>query len=203
MFKAKGETYLIKNKTLLAIGLFNLLSCTILLAISSYINLSMWKVSLAFCLILIVISLIYALIKRDKPIILLNTLKRAPWNLIPFLLSMFTIVFAVTKCGVTGFLADLFSSTNSNFTYGITSFIACNLLNNIPMSVLFTEILSLSNANMNNIYTVIAASNIGAYLTPIGALAGIMWLGLLKKQNVKYSFLNFISSLVGFLFVIQ
>ena len=43
---------------------------------------------------------------------------------------------------------------------------------------------------MNNIYTVIAASNIGAYLTPIGALAGIMWLGLLK--NVKYSFLNFI-----------
>jgi arsenical pump membrane protein len=182
----------IKNKTLLAIGLFNLLSCTILLAISSYINLSMWKVSLAFCLILVVSSILYAIIKRDKPIILLNTLKRAPWNLIPFLLSMFTIVFAVTKCGVTGILADLFSSTNSNFTYGITSFIACNLLNNIPMSVLFTEILSLSSANMNNIYTVIAASNIGAYLTPIGALAGIMWLGLLKKQNVKYSFLNFI-----------
>ena len=42
------ESAHIKNKTLLAIGLFNLLSCTILLAISSYINLSMWKVSLVF-----------------------------------------------------------------------------------------------------------------------------------------------------------
>ena len=68
------ESAHIKNKTLLAIGLFNLLSCTILLAISSYINLSMWKVSLAFCLILVVSSILYAIIKRDKPIILLNTL---------------------------------------------------------------------------------------------------------------------------------
>jgi arsenical pump membrane protein len=59
------------------------------------------------------------------------------------------------------------------------------------MSVLFTEILELSHANVNNIYTVIAASNIGAFLTPIGALAGIMWLSLLKKQKLKFSFVSF------------
>ena len=190
--QVEQEEAIIKNKTLLMIGLFNLIACTVLLAISSYINLNMWLVSLCFCLSLIISCVIYTLIKKEKPIILFNTLKRAPWNLIPFLLSMFTIVFAVTKCGITSIISNMFSSTSSNFIYGITSFIACNLLNNIPMSVLFTEILSLSNANINNIYSVIAASNIGAYLTPIGALAGIMWLGLLKKQKVKYSFLNFI-----------
>ena len=168
----------IKNKFLLIVGLFNLITCTVILAVSSYINIEMWIVTLIFAISLIISSLIYALVKREKPVELINTLKRAPWNLIPFLLSMFTIVFAVTKCGALNVLIKVFENTNSNFAYGIASFLACNLLNNIPMSVLFTEILELSHANVDNIYTVIAASNIGAFLTPIGALAGIMWLSL-------------------------
>ncbi len=181
----------IKNKFLLIVGLFNLITCTIILAVSSYINIEMWIVTLIFALSLIISSLVYALVKREKPIELASTLKRAPWNLVPFLLSMFTIVFAVTKSGALDVLINIFEKTDSNFVYGITSFLACNLLNNIPMSVLFTEILELSHANMNNIYTVIAASNIGAFLTPIGALAGIMWLSLLKKQKLKFSFVSF------------
>ena len=182
----------VKNKFLLVIGLFNLIVCTIILAISSYINIEMWIVTLIFAVILIITCLIYAIVKKEKPIELVNTLKRAPWNLIPFLLSMFTIVFAVIKCGALDILINVFENTNSNFAYGIVSFISCNLLNNIPMSVLFTEILELSHANINNIYTVIAASNIGAFLTPIGALAGIMWLSLLKKQKIKFSFGSFL-----------
>lgn len=182
----------IKSKFLLIVGLFNLITCTVILAVSSYINIEMWIVTLIFCMSLIISTLIYALVKKEKPVILLNTLKRAPWNLIPFLLSMFTIVYAVTKCGALNVLIKVFENTDSNFVYGIASFLACNLLNNIPMSVLFTEILELSHANVNNIYTVIAASNIGAFLTPIGALAGIMWLSLLKKQKLKFSFVSFI-----------
>lgn len=182
----------IKNKFLLGIGLFNLLSCTILLAVSSYLNIDMWLITLVFALSLIVSSVIYFLIKKEKPTILVSTLKRAPWALVPFLLSMFTIVFAVTKSGSLDLVINLFENTESNFVYGIVSFLACNLLNNIPMSVLFTEILELSHANISNIYTVIAASNIGAFLTPIGALAGIMWLSLLKKQKIKFSFVSFI-----------
>lgn len=190
----------IKNKFLLSVGLFNLITCTIILAVSSYINIEMWIVTLIFAVSLIVTTLIYALVKREKPVELTNTLKRAPWNLVPFLLSMFTIVFAVTKSGVLDILINVFESTDSNFVYGVTSFFACNLLNNIPMSVLFTEILELSHANTNNIYTVIAASNIGAFLTPIGALAGIMWLSLLKKQKLKFSFVSFME--YGSLFAI-
>lgn len=181
----------VKNKFLLTIGLINLISCTILLAISSYINLEMYLITLIFAISLIISSILYALIKKEKPVVLVNTLKRAPWNLIPFLLSMFTIVFAVTKCNLISFIINVFENTNSNFTYGIASFFACNLLNNIPMSVLFTEILQMSHANVNNIFSVIAASNIGAFLTPIGALAGIMWLSLLKEQKLKFSFVKF------------
>ncbi|MBO5889329.1 MAG: arsenical efflux pump membrane protein ArsB, partial [Clostridia bacterium] len=37
-------------------------------------------------------------------------------------------------------------------------------------------------------------SNIGAFLTPIGALAGIMWNNILRNHNVKYSYLDFIKT---------
>lgn len=182
----------IENKFLLILGLSSLLVCTILLAISSYVSLPMWIISFVSAIVLIICSLGYHILKKTKPVELTHTLKRAPWTLIPFLLSMFTIVYAVSKIGFTNQIASFFEAHKSNFFYGMISFLSCNLLNNIPMSVLFTEILESSHASMTNIYTVIAASNIGAYLTPIGALAGIMWMGLLKKQHVNYSFLKFI-----------
>ena len=42
------------------------------------------------------------------------------------------------------------------------------------------------------VYATVVGSNIGAYLTPIGALAGIMWMSLLKKHELKFGYLDFI-----------
>ena len=42
------------------------------------------------------------------------------------------------------------------------------------------------------IYAITIGSNIGAFLTPIGALAGIMFTDLLNRQQVKYGFRDFI-----------
>ena len=35
-------------------------------------------------------------------------------------------------------------------------------------------------------------SNIGAYLTPVGALAGIMWSSILRRFGVHFSFRKFL-----------
>ncbi|MFA5341368.1 MAG: ArsB/NhaD family transporter, partial [Clostridia bacterium] len=42
------------------------------------------------------------------------------------------------------------------------------------------------------VYGSIIGSNIGAFLTPVGALAGIMWTSILKKHEIKYTFLDFV-----------
>jgi arsenical pump membrane protein len=48
-----------------------------------------------------------------------------------------------------------------------------------------------SGAPASAVYATVIGSNIGAYLTPIGALAGIMWMQILKEQGVKLSFGRF------------
>lgn len=184
----------IKDNTLLIIGLVHLVLCTILLAISSYINFQMWIITLGFALSLLLITLIYLLIKRKPKTILIDTLKRAPWTLIPFIISMFIIVLALAIVNLPQIITTNIGGKYPVFTYGILSFLASNIMNNIPMCVFFSKILNCfsgSSVYLKMTYSVIAGSNIGAFLTPIGALAGIMWMSILKKNDIKFSFVNF------------
>jgi arsenical pump membrane protein len=61
------------------------------------------------------------------------------------------------------------------------------------MTIAYGSILS-NTTNMNLIYSTIIGSNIGAILSPVGALAGIMWIRILKQNNVEYGFTKFIKN---------
>ena len=181
-----------ENKFLLITGLIHLGLCTVLLAISSYIGLEMWYITLAFAISLLTIISIYKIIHHEKDTEVEETIIRAPWTLIPFVLSMFVIVLALKENYLTKYLGEFFGNVGYEMKYGLASFVCANIINNIPMSLFFTEILkSLNEAPLSAVYATIIGSNIGAFLTPIGALAGIMWMSILKKQNVKMSFLDF------------
>ena len=181
-----------ENKFLLITGLIHLGLCTILLAISNYIGLEMWYISLGFALSLLLIISIYKIIHHEKDTEVEETIIRAPWTLIPFVLSMFVIVLALKENGVTSSLAKTLGDNLYELKYGVSSVVCANIINNIPMSLFFTEMLeSIEVASIKAIYATIVGSNIGAYLTPIGALAGIMWMSILKKQGVDMTFLKF------------
>lgn len=187
----------IKNKTFLIIGLAILSICTILLAIGSYIGIDMWLVSVASACLLFILILIICLIKKEKPIELKECIKRAPWQLIPFVLSMFVIILSLQQQGVTSILTNALGEKDLIFRYGISSFLSANIINNIPMSVLYCQIISPLTGSVQcyyqqAIYSSIVGSNIGAFLTPIGALAGIMWSSLIKEYDVKYTYVDFI-----------
>ncbi|MGN1096772.1 MAG: ArsB/NhaD family transporter, partial [Christensenellales bacterium] len=47
------------------------------------------------------------------------------------------------------------------------------------------------NMKIMGVFASVAGSNVGAYLTPVGALAGIMCVGITNKHGVKFGFLNF------------
>lgn len=90
-------------------------------------------------------------------------------------------------------IAGILAGLTPVFTVGISGFLAANVINNIPMSVLYGAVLSAPPlaGNAGAVYAAIIGSNVGAYLTPVGALAGIMWLSILRKENVGISFGKF------------
>lgn len=185
------EEVVIEDKFKLYLGVAFLVICIIGLALANYINLEMWMISLPCSLILFTIAIIYALIKKEKPVEVVSTLKRAPWELIPFVISMFIIVQALDYNGVTSKLYNMLNVNHDALVYGLSSALFANLLNNIPMSVLYSSVLALGVNNEAAVFASIIGSNIGAFLTPIGALAGIMWSSLLNKNNIKFSFVKF------------
>ncbi|MBO4261793.1 MAG: hypothetical protein J5921_04155, partial [Clostridia bacterium] len=184
----------IKDRPLLITGLIHLGLCTVLLAVSSYIGFEMWYVALGFALSLFVFTLIFSAARKKKPVELGACLKRAPWQLIPFVLSMFVIILALEENGVVGNIAGFLGTDHTVFKYGAASFLSSNVINNIPMSVLFSSVTGTleGSARTGAIFASVVGSNIGAFLTPIGALAGMMWSSILKSHGVKFSFVKFV-----------
>lgn len=178
----------------LVFGLAHLLICLLFLVASSYLKISMWLICVICALSLMgCISTIH-IIRKQKIKVIFSTLKRLPYELIVFVVSMFVIVLSLNNQGVTDKLSVLIGENNVIIKYGFISFVSANLINNIPMSVLFSTIPNMSDSTqyINSIYSIIIGSNIGAFLTPIGALAGIMFTDLISRQNIKFSFISFV-----------
>lgn len=188
------DDFKIQDKGALIIGVAHLACCTVLLVISSYIGMEMWFITLCFAVSLFVTNGIYCLIRKKKTDIVTRCLERAPWELIPFVISMFIFVMCFDKVNLTGAIEQLLGDEQVILRYGVVSFAVANLVNNIPMSVLFSSVVSSLDPQvlLDGVYASIVGSNIGAFFTPIGALAGIMWSGILKKNNVKMSFATYI-----------
>ncbi len=188
----------VRDRGLMWISLIHLAACVLLLSLSQYIGFEMWLISLILALSAVICSVVCLLIRKRRLECVGMAIIHMPFEIIPFIVGMFVIVLALEGNGVTAMAAELFRFDESVFSYGFFSFLSCNILNNIPMSVLFSKILSFGGTD-GQIFATVIGSNIGAFLTPVGALAGIMWMNLLKKNKVDLSAKSFVfyGSLIG------
>ena len=187
------EDVKLNNKPLVVLNLIILGLTTISLVISNYINIEMWLVCLIALICLTIVLIVHSIISKDTTY-LFDTYKRLPYNLIPFILSMFILVLSLKENNVISEIQNVLDALSINkyaegFTYTISSTLFDNVINNIPMSVLYSSLLE--GKSELALFSTIIGSNIGAYLTPIGALAGIMWMSILKKYDLNFSFLTF------------
>lgn len=190
----EAEEVVIKDKLLLWVGIIHLAVCTVLLAVSSYIGLEMWIVSVCAMGSLFLFNVVISLCRRQKPNALSGCLKRAPYQLIPFVLSMFVMIVVLTDAGVTEQIGKVFGGGFPILKYGVASFFAANLINNIPMSVLFSSVIGSTGgaAGLPAVFATIIGSNLGAFFTPIGALAGIMWSSMIGKHEIEFGYADFL-----------
>lgn len=185
----------VKDKPCLIFGVIVLSACVVGLAISSYIDIEMWLISFGAAVVLTVFSIIYYAAVKKPPIVLKDTLKRAPWQIVPFVISMFAVISVLEQTGVTTKLSEyLYLNSFTTFSVGIAAFLASNLINNIPMSVLFAPVTAAlpQHVSLSAVYAAIIGSNLGALLTPVGALAGIMFSSILTSYDVKFKYRDFL-----------
>ena len=166
-------------------------ACVIFLVLSSYLSLPMWLIAAAFCGALYLVATVMQLARGRGVRLITKSLLRAPLDVIPFVLSMFVLVLALEKVEATVLFAKWLVGGGEVLRFGVASFLASNVLNNIPMSVLFASIVGAGGASVSSLYACVIGSNIGAFLTPMGALAGIMWIAMLKDQEISLSFGKF------------
>lgn len=188
----KPEREAVGDRYLLVIGLVHLGVCTLLLAIGSYIGLEMWLVALGSVVSLSVFALLGSALCHRPPRELGHALRRAPWQLVPFVLSMFVMIVVLGEVGVTAAIGRFLARLPAIPAYGISSLLAANIVNNIPMSVLFSGIITAGGRGAAAVYATVIGSNIGAFLTPIGALAGIMWSEILRSHGLRFGYRDFL-----------
>ena len=167
----------------------------------------MWLVALGFAIALLAILILHdSLVKltrksiEKKNFTIAPTLRKMPLGIIPFTLALFITVEALRIYGITEdigiFFRNLCGSSNTAYVYvyGMTSAFSSNLLNNIPLTVAYVPVAA-TVAKANILPAVLATaigSNLGANITPLGALAGIMWMSILRNKDVKISFKEFV-----------
>ncbi|OGE82598.1 MAG: hypothetical protein A2Y39_02545 [Candidatus Delongbacteria bacterium GWF2_40_14] len=167
-----------------------------ILAFSQHLGLAIWEVTAAFMVIFVLKDLISGLGSFQK------TIKKMPWQILPFIMAFFILVANLKDIGAVDSLAAYTSDLSSNlgssiFFNGTIGFLLVNMINNQPATILYSNILISDQfiapdaSFYGAAYAVITASNLGANLTLIGALAGLMWKRILKKKKLNISYWYF------------
>lgn len=188
----KGNTRTVEyNKFLTVLSLAHLGACLILLAAAEFIGVQSYLVCVLSAASLTIFYSAYCFFKEKSLKRILKVFGGAPYELIPFVISMFVMVSSLYYCGFTEKLSELFITGKSidGVSFGFLSAACANIFNNIPMSVLFEKIIAGKSAAA--LYGAVIGSNIGAFITPVGALAGIMWNKILSGYGVKFPFWKF------------
>lgn len=197
----QAEKIVITDRLRLTLGLIHLGVCTVCLVLSSYIGLEMWLISGISAISLLLCATLISAVRHERPVGVIACLNRAPWALIPFMLSMFVMTLVLTENGLTEKIASLAGQGGTVMKYGLLSFFSSNLLNNIPMSVLFQAVIDHlpASESLPAVYATVIGSNLGALLTPTGALAGIMWRSILTAHGCHFRFADFLKmgTLIG------
>ncbi|KAJ2369997.1 hypothetical protein IW150_005017 [Coemansia sp. RSA 2607] len=131
--------------------------------------------------------------------------QRLPYGIVPFALGMFIIVESLSALGWTPRLAWVLRRISPSvacavFTVAAVSTLACNVLNNLPMTILFTRALKHSEFSAHvdartrkgALFALIVGSNLGANLTLVGSLAGLMFQGIAAQRQRNIGYFRFI-----------
>jgi arsenical pump membrane protein len=124
-----------------------------------------------------------------------DIIKKTPWHIILFAFSIYVVVYGLHNIGLTGVLVELLrgpisvNHLSACLISGSLLTVMSNLFNNLPSVMIGTFTLvemgldtpTLQLAYMANIM----GADIGSLITPMGTLATLIWIFLLRKNGIS------------------
>lgn len=172
------------------------------LVFSDKFSLEIWGITSVFAGLFLLKDIIVTFSDRCR---LKNSFLAVPWHILPFIVSFFIFVQAITELSLMSDIAYWFVSmsettTGSIFSFGFIGAVLANVINNQPMTIFLTHVLVSPIYEVGDAvrtagaYALVVASNIGATFTLFGALAGIMWHKILKDKGLSISYFKFVKN---------
>lgn len=186
-----------------------LLGTILLLILASFVSNKPDITNGLICMALFVISMIRAIIKQKKIMVVSDALKSIDYFTLGLLAGLFIVIAGITKAGVVDEIATLFVKISGNNLFIIytlivwASVLLSAFIDNIPyiatMLPVVSGIASLLNVDPTLLYFgLLTGATLGGNLTPIGASANITGLGILRKEGYEVSAGQFMKISVPF-----
>lgn len=195
--QTKLETVDIQKKTKLMIKVFSFVFIVrASLFAASYFGLPVPMVAVFGSLILLVWRWIHL---KLTPV---DVLKKTPWHIFIFAFNMYVIIYGLRNIGLTNLLVYYLEPIvedgvfHASFIMGTLLTLLSNIFNNHPALMVGTISLTqmhLSPLMLKAIYlSNIIGSDIGSLLLPIGTLATLIWMHILKQNHVKITWKQYV-----------
>ncbi|ULT54472.1 arsenic transporter [Neobacillus drentensis] len=131
-----------------------------------------------------------------------DMLKKTPWYIIVFAFCMYVIIYGLNNIGLTDWLITFMqpivsgSLLHASVMMGVLLTVLSNIFNNHPALMVGTltlthmhlDLLSLKIAYLANVI----GSDMGALLLPMGTLATLMWMHIVRKGKVKITWWEYV-----------
>lgn len=166
------------------------------LFVASFIGISVTLVAVLGSVSLLIWRWIYLKISPK------DVARKIPWHILIFAFGMYVIIFGLHNIGLTNllliYLQPLVNDSlfHASLTMGLITAMLANLFNNHPALMVAT--LTLTQMGLNPLITKtvylanIIGSDMGSLILPIGTLATLIWMNILKKHKIKISWLEYI-----------
>ncbi len=168
-----------------------------LLFVASYFSIPIELIAVSGSLLLLIWRWYY-LGKNPKDI-----LKKTPWHIFLFAFSMYILIYGLHNAGLTEILVQLCQPLinqgllNAAFIMGGLVTLMSNFFNNHPALMIGTITLTemhLDPITLKTVYLAsIIGSDIGSLLLPIGTLASLIWMHILRQNKIKISWKKYLS----------
>ncbi|MFK3986727.1 arsenic transporter [Exiguobacterium mexicanum] len=142
-----------------------------------------------------IISLFFLIMANRSPVVpTRSVLRGAPWAIVFFSLGMYIVVYGLQNAGLTQVLANFIdwfavNAFSATFGMGFLAAILSSVMNNMPTVMIDALAIDLTNTTGQIrealIYANVIGSDLGPKITPIGSLATLLWLHVLRTKGLK------------------